>query len=87
MSSILEQDPSRMSLGTKILPEMSLTKAIWAKPLKTKRPVDPADPENRKLDAERRRVAAGGRNATWISEAAAPASTTGPIASLTGLKK
>jgi hypothetical protein len=88
MSSLFgdNNDPSDLSLGTKIFPEFSLTKAKFAKAKKPKRPPSPDDTENRRMAAEGRRLANGGRNATWISEAATPASS-GPIASLTGLNK
>ncbi len=52
---------------------------------KPARTPDPADPQNRLDDQERRRLMAGGRNSTRVSSGAAPAAAAAPRATLTGL--
>lgn len=50
------------------------------------RPIDPADTANRADQVRQRRLRSGGRVSTFLSEAAAEAATTGPAATLTGVR-
>lgn len=49
------------------------------------RPVDPADTANRADQVRQKRLKAGGRASTFLSQAVADAATAAPLSTLTGL--
>lgn len=59
----------------------------WMRPKVPKpvAPVDPSDTANRRNDARTRRLASGGSNATFMTQAMEAAAGSKPTATLTGL--